>query len=191
MTTVERDHVDWIIEAWAQERPHLDVRPVALVGRLLRVSRYLVAGIERGLKRFGLNLSEFNLLVALLRAGPAHRLSPGELSRSLMLTSAGMTKRIDRLEREGLVIRMPDPVDRRGLLVQLTSEGVALIDRAMVAHLENVEQLLEALEPRERGQLVEALRKMLVAFEDRRKSNPSRLVAEPSPLDGRSSADAR
>jgi DNA-binding MarR family transcriptional regulator len=82
-----------------------------------------------------------------------------------MLTSGGMTKRIDQLERAGLVERRPDPGDRRGTLVRLTPAGKRLIDRAVDAHVANEESLLEPLSAAEARALDNLLRKLLAGLE--------------------------
>lgn len=83
-----------------------------------------------------------------------------------MLTSGAMTNRIDRLEEAGLVLRRPDPQDRRGTLVRLTAKGKALIDAASTQHVANEERLLAALSAREQLQLGELLRKLLLSLGD-------------------------
>jgi DNA-binding MarR family transcriptional regulator len=85
--------------------------------------------------------------------------------RTTLLSSGGMTKRIDRLEREGLVERRPDPADRRGTLIRLTEQGHALIDEALEAHVANEERLLAGLAPAERQRLDRLLRKLLAGLE--------------------------
>ena len=75
----------------------------------------------------------------------------------MILSSGGMTKRLDRLERAGLVERLPDPADRRGRLVALTDRGLALVDAAVVDHLANEERLLGALSASERRRLSDLL----------------------------------
>jgi DNA-binding MarR family transcriptional regulator len=103
------------------------------------------------------------VLAALVRSGPPHRLRPSELVGALVLSSGAVTNRIDRVETAGLVERLPDPDDRRGTLVALTDKGRQVVDEAVVAHLANEERLLTALSARERGQLTDLLRKLLVS----------------------------
>jgi DNA-binding MarR family transcriptional regulator len=161
-----RDHVDWILEAWAREMPYADASAMAVVGRLLRASRHLERGIERQLATFGLNITEFNILAALRRAGAPHRLAPVDLSRSLLLTSGGLTKRIDRLELEGLIERTPDPEDRRSVLVGLTPTGLEMIDEAVTVHFQNEARLIQPLSSEQRDSLSNALRTLLASFDD-------------------------
>jgi DNA-binding MarR family transcriptional regulator len=84
--------------------------------------------------------------------------------RTTMLSSGGMTKRLDRLVDAGFVERRPDPGDRRGTLVRLTTRGRKAIDAALVTHAANEERLLAALEPAERVTLDGLLRKLLASL---------------------------
>src|SRR5438034_4279376 len=120
---MHEDHIDRIVAEWDRERPDLDVRPVAAVGRILRAARYLEREIERELESFGLGLTEFNALCALRRAGEPYCVSPKQLGSALLLSSGGLTKLLERLETEGLVSRQPDPHDGRGVVVRLTDSG--------------------------------------------------------------------
>ena len=108
----------------------------------------------------------FDLLAALRRSGAPYELNPTELMRTTLLSSGGMTKRIDRLAEEGLVERRPDPEDRRGTLVRLTRRGKAVVDRALETHVANEERLLSPLTRAERKQLDALLRKLLAALDE-------------------------
>jgi DNA-binding MarR family transcriptional regulator len=166
---MKKDHVDWIVEAWARELPGVDTSAMALIGRLLRTSRHLQRRIESRLAPFGLNVTEFNILGALRRTGSPYRLAPTDLSRSLLLTSGGLTKRLDHLELHGLVERTPDPGDRRSVLVGLTPAGHALIDEALDVHLSNEAQLVAPLSADQRDALTGILRTLLVSLGDTRR----------------------
>jgi DNA-binding MarR family transcriptional regulator len=155
------DHLDEIVAEWRRERPDLEFGPLALVGRLLRVAHLVDAELRTGVAPHGLQPGWFDLLAALRRAGSPYELNPTDLMRSTLLSSGGMTKRLDRLEEAGLVERRPDPADRRGTLVRLTRRGRSLIDRALETHLANEERLLALLSASERRALDGALRKLL------------------------------
>jgi DNA-binding MarR family transcriptional regulator len=120
------------------------------------------------LSGYGLTLGGFAVLSALRRQGEPYRLRPGELFRGLLSTSGAMTNRIDQLELDRLVRRVPDPVDRRGVLVELTAEGLEVVDRATVAHLENEERLLRSLSAPERRRIASVLRRLLLELENTR-----------------------
>lgn len=171
------DAVDRILEQWASQRPDLDASPMAVLGRILRVARELDLPLQQVFRRFGLGPGEFDVLATLRRAGDPYRLTPGALVESMMVSSGAVTKRVDRLERPGLVARAPDPRDRRGVLVGLTPEGLTLVDHAVEAHLANEERLLARLTQKEREQLAHLLRKL----GDSVRSAEQRQAAEPPP----------
>jgi DNA-binding MarR family transcriptional regulator len=156
----ERDGVDEIIEQWQRERPDLDPEPIGVVGRVSRLARELELRLEPVYREHGLEPGWHDVLATLRRVGPPFRMRPSEFTSALMLTSSGTTKRLDRLERAGLITRAPDPDDRRGTLITLTGEGRELIDAMTAAHLENERRLLSALTAAERERLAGLLRKL-------------------------------
>ncbi|MFV0132275.1 MarR family winged helix-turn-helix transcriptional regulator [Streptomyces sp. HMX87] len=134
---------------WARERPDVDVSPQAVIGRLHRLGLLLTARLNLVYRRYGLSDREFDVLAALRRTGEPFERAPGELAAHTMVTTGAMTKRIDRLERDGLVARRRSAADGRGRVVALTGAGRALIDRAFTEHMDNERSLLDALEPQE------------------------------------------
>jgi DNA-binding MarR family transcriptional regulator len=116
---------------------------------------------EKAYARFGIGRGEFDVLATLRRAGEPYTLSPRQLSATLMLTTGGMTGRLDKLERAGLLRRSPDPHDRRGLKVTLTDKGLELIDEAVGAGLAVQTEALSGLDAEQAGQLAELLRELL------------------------------
>ncbi|MFL5684974.1 MAG: MarR family winged helix-turn-helix transcriptional regulator [Chloroflexota bacterium] len=159
------DLVDEVLGSWRSTSPEIDTAPLEVTGRLSRIGPLLARRQEGVFSRFGVNRGEVGALSALRVAGPPHRLSPTRLGRGLMLSSAGVTSRIDRLERRGLVRRLPDPDDRRGVIVELTDEGAKLVDAAVVAVAESDRQLLARLDADEMAELQGLLRKLLAALE--------------------------
>jgi DNA-binding MarR family transcriptional regulator len=159
------DLLDRTIGGWRGARPDIDTAALQVTGRLSRIGPHLARRQEAVFERFGLNRGEVGALSALRIAGPPHRLSPTRLGRGLMLSSAGITSRIDRLERRGLVRRLPDPDDRRGVLVELTDEGIATVDQAVRAVSASDRELVERLEPDEVRTLEGLLRKLLAGLE--------------------------
>jgi DNA-binding MarR family transcriptional regulator len=159
------DHVDRISAQWRRERPDLDVAPLALLGRLFRVAELAERELGAGLAESELQPGWFDLLAALRRNGPSYELKPTELMRATLLSSGGITKRLDRLAEAGLIERRPDPNDRRGTLVKLTHKGRSAIDKLIAVHIGNEQRLLEALNPAERRALDTALRRLLATLE--------------------------
>jgi DNA-binding MarR family transcriptional regulator len=154
------DHVARIQDAWHRERPDLDVSPQAVIGRLHRVGALLTEELCLVYRRFGLSEGEFDVLATLRRAGDPFERAPGELAAHTMVTTGAMTKRIDRLERAGLVTRRRAADDGRGRVVALTSAGRDLIDRAFTEHMHNERRLLNELSADE----VAALEKLLTGW---------------------------
>jgi DNA-binding MarR family transcriptional regulator len=161
------DHIDWILEQWRRERPELATAPMGTFGRLFRVTAMAEAILGEGLAQFGLQPGWFDLLAALRRSGTPFELTPTDLMMATMLSSGGITKRLDRLAAAGLVERRPDPSDRRGTLVRLTRRGKVVIDDAVQAHLVNEDGMLRSLTRAERRSLDELLRKLLAGVEER------------------------
>ncbi|MEV4597175.1 MarR family transcriptional regulator [Amycolatopsis sp. NPDC049253] len=161
------DHVDSVLAQWAAQRPDLDVSPMAVIGRLKRVSRLIDTELARTFAKHGLDAASFDVLATLRRSDPPHRLTPTELMRTAMVTSGAVTQRLDRLEDRGLIARSRSETDGRGILVALTVEGRALIDRALPDHLDTEHRVLDALDPPAQAALADALRVLLESFGDR------------------------
>ena len=159
------DAVDRITEQWRSERPDLDSSPMEVIGRITRISALIQRELEGVFAQHGLTGGDFDVLATLRRS--ASPLTPGELSHSTMVTTGGMTKRLDRLEDAGLIRRLPDPNDRRGRLIALTDEGVGTIDGAVEGHVQNEQRLLAGLSATKRKQLTTLLRELLTSLEQR------------------------
>lgn len=150
------DRVARIREDWRRERPDLDVGPQGVIGRLHRLADRLTEELCLVYGRYGLGEGEFDVLCALRRAGEPFERAPGELAAHTMVTTGAMTKRIDRLERAGLVTRRRAADDQRGRIVALTRPGRELIDQAFTDHMRNERRLLDLLSPSE-AESLEAL----------------------------------
>lgn len=159
-----RDEVDDLSEAWARERPDLDLAPVAVFSRLSRLSRHLDLARREAFSAHGIESWEFDVLAALRRAGTPYELSPGRLLRETLVTSGTMTNRVDRLASRGFVERYPDPEDRRGVLVRLTPEGKAAVDGAFTALIEAEKAFLAGLTAKQQAELASLLRTLLAPF---------------------------
>ncbi|NIM49489.1 MAG: MarR family transcriptional regulator [Gemmatimonadales bacterium] len=159
---MKRDQVDQVLEQWEEERPDLDVSSLEIGSRILRLSKHIRNSVKDALAPFRLDPWGFDVLAALRREGEPFAMSPTELRRATILSSGAMTNRIDRLEHQGLVERVPDPDDRRGVKVRLTSVGQQLIDEAVVSRLEAADQLISHLTAQEQRTLADLLRKLLL-----------------------------
>jgi DNA-binding MarR family transcriptional regulator len=160
-----QDHVDELLAQWRRERPDLDVVALGVYGRLFRVVQLSDDELAKGLAQYGLQQGWFDLLAALRRAGAPYELNPTSLMRATLLSSSGMTKRLDRIEEAGLIERRPDPNDRRGTLVRLTRRGKNVIDRAVETHVDNEKRLLGVLTTAERRTLDRVLKSLLINLE--------------------------
>lgn len=152
------DHVDLVQAAWRRERPEVDVEPQGLVGRVHRLAEALSSDIEPVFRSFGLAHGEFDVLAALRRAGAPFERRAGELADHTMVTSGAATKRVDRLERAGLVTRRRSSQDGRARVIALTRAGLELTDRVLDAHMANEHRMLAVLSPAERADLERLLR---------------------------------
>ncbi|MER5641309.1 MarR family transcriptional regulator [Kitasatospora sp. NPDC002227] len=160
-----RDSVDAILEQWHRERPDLAVAPVGVITRLARVRGHLDTALTEVFAGFDLTPADFQVLVNLRRTGSPYQLGQARLMDSLGLTSGTVSVRLARLEQLGVVVREPDPDDRRSYTVRLTDSGLQLFDRIAPEHLASEDRLLSALDPGEQEQLAALLRKLLVSFE--------------------------
>ncbi|MEU1661905.1 MarR family winged helix-turn-helix transcriptional regulator [Streptomyces griseofuscus] len=160
------DHVARIQAAWRRQRPDVDVSPQGVIGRLHRLAARLTGELSRVYGGYGLSEGEFDVLCALRRAGEPYERAPGELAAHTMVTTGAMTKRLDRLERAGLVTRRRSDDDQRGRIVALTAPGRELIDQAFTDHMRNERRLLELLTPDEAKTLESLLTTWLSRVEE-------------------------
>ncbi|MGA8210796.1 MAG: MarR family winged helix-turn-helix transcriptional regulator [Nocardioidaceae bacterium] len=160
-----RDEVDRLVEAWQRERPDLDLRPMEVLSRVTRLGHHLDGARRQAFAEHSIESWEFDVLAALRRAGAPYELSPGRLLKQTLVTSGTMTNRVDGLERRGLVRRLPDPRDRRGVLVRLTEAGSTAVDGAMASLLERERGLLADLDGAQQKELAGLLRILTVPFE--------------------------
>ncbi|HEU4910425.1 MAG TPA: MarR family transcriptional regulator [Actinomycetes bacterium] len=162
-----QDEVDRLVSAWARERPDLDVRPLEVLSRVTRLAHHLDRARRTAFAAHDLEVWEFDVLAALRRAGRPYVLSPGRLLEQTLVTSGTMTNRVDRLESRGLVQRLPDPADRRGVQVRLTPAGKERVDAALADLLDRERQLLKVLSRPDQDALSGLLRRLVVPFEER------------------------
>ncbi|MEV0331671.1 MarR family transcriptional regulator [Nocardia sp. NPDC050717] len=163
------DTVDVIMELWRQEAPELgeDLWPVAIVGRVQRLSRLLDRALKEVYAAHSLEVWEFDVLTTLRRSGPPYELTPGALLEAAMITSSTVTNRIDRMEAKDLVERVRDTNDRRSIRVRLTPHGLEVVDLVFREHLAKEAQLLPDYSPEDYQRLTGELRRLLEHFGDR------------------------
>src|SRR5919108_542553 len=161
---VMEDEVDRLVAAWRRERPDIDVEPLEVLSRVSRLARHLDRARRIAFAEVGLEPWEFDVLTALRRAGAPYQLSPGQLLTQTLVTSGTMTNRIDRLTAKGLVQRLPDPDDRRGVLVRLTAAGQVHVDTAMTGLLAHERRILSSLDKTAQQALAGMLRSLIAPF---------------------------
>jgi DNA-binding MarR family transcriptional regulator len=127
------DEVDEIVAQWERQAPDLETLPMEVFGRIYRLSALVGEAMARVYERYGLTRGEFDVLATLRRAGEPHRLAPRDLAASLMVTTGGMTGRLEKLTVAGLIRRVPHPTDGRCVYAELTEEGASRLDEALRA----------------------------------------------------------
>lgn len=155
------DVIDRMVAAWRAARPDLDPSPLELVGRVIVLAQQLERSVEAALERHHLALGQFDILATLRRNGPKGGLTPSQLLESVMLSSGGMTARLDRLADDGLIYRRPGPKDRRMVVIELTAKGRRVIDAATATRFKDAAEAMPALPAAEVKALTELLRKWL------------------------------
>ncbi|WP_029012598.1 MarR family winged helix-turn-helix transcriptional regulator [Niveispirillum irakense] len=161
-----RDRAGMVAEQWRRERPDIDPFPMVLVGRIVEAAHLIVRDrLTPFFAGHGLQYGEFDVLATLRRAGAPYRLTPTALADTAMISSGGMTGRLDRLEKAGLIERQPHPADRRGVMVCLTPAGLALMEKILEPHVANEKALLSPLEGEEQATLERLLAKLLAGWQ--------------------------
>jgi DNA-binding MarR family transcriptional regulator len=163
----EQDHVDAFLSRIHLAFPDLDLEVEGIVDRIGGIHRRINRMLDETLGEFGLDMGEYKVLNSLTQIGAPHRSTPGRLAKRMELSSGAMTNRLDRLEEAGLVRRLPDPEDRRSVVVELTDHGRETTKKAIGVQAQKEALMAAALTPREQKQLNGLLRKVMVEFERR------------------------
>lgn len=163
----QQDAVDHFIDRWAHVRPDVDVTPMAVIGRLSRLASLVQRQLNSVFGAYGLQSWEFDVLATLRRAGAGVSLTPGQLDRTMMISSGTTTHRLKRLEDRGWVLRERDSEDGRSIRVQLTEEGLKVCDRVQEAHMDNERAILAGLTSEQQVQLAALLRSFALSLGDR------------------------
>ncbi len=165
LMTSTPDLIDDIIQKWQQtDIPQSSYVGTEIIGRMVRMNAFIQQQVENNLARHNMNIGDFNLLAVLLREAPAE-LTPGRIQELILVSSGGLSNRMTRLEDRNLITRLPDPNDRRGVIVKLTPEGKSLIEAAAPTHLALENQFVAKLNEEDQTQLITLLKKMLLQIE--------------------------
>lgn len=157
----DNDRIDSLVQQWAAERPDVDVEAMALLARVNRAAELIDERNHSLAADYGTNRGDGDVLFALRRSGAPYRLSPTALARALLMTTGTMTGRLDRLEKRGLITRVPHPSDRRSLDIALTDEGTRLVDEAITEHTASQQKIVAALTPTDRADLDRITRRLI------------------------------
>lgn len=160
-----RDSIDLLLGQWHRERPDLDPSPVAIQGRILRLSAHFLRESERCLSELNLTWEAFSLIVTLRRNGKPYEMRPKDILRESLLTSGAVTNRVERVARMGLIERRPDELDGRGCIIRLTVKGKMMADKAIAIHFDAVDRVLAVLKKKEQRQLADLLAMLLGSME--------------------------
>ena len=154
------DLIDKLITDWEKEGLDIDVRPMGVIGRIIRLGRIYESHAAIILKPYDLKYTEFDVLATLRRTGKPYQLNPKLLIESVLITSGAMTACLDRLEKRQLIKRVQDPNDRRGTLIVLTEKGVKLVEQAVEDRFEQAKSELKCLNIKEQNELTKLLAKL-------------------------------
>jgi len=155
------DEVDRLLAGWRKALPDVDVEPLEVLSRVVRLGRHLERERTAAFAELGLETWSFDVLSALRRAEPPHELTPGQLVAQTLVTSGTMTHRVDLLEGRGLVRRAADAEDARSIRVRLTPAGRRLVDHAIEQLADRERALLAALPTADQRRLAALLRRVL------------------------------
>lgn len=160
------DVLDELVNEWSSEVPSISAKPMLVVGRIMRISNLLESQVNRVLKPYGINYTDFDILATLRRKGSPYELTPTQLSASVILTSGAMTAAIVRLEKNSLVRRIQDKVDGRSRRVKLAAKGIRIVEKAAFERFELADCNLNRLTSSDRKVLAQLLKKMLSGLSD-------------------------
>src|SRR5581483_926087 len=172
------DHVDRLLGRIDAAGIDLNLEVEGIVDRISGINKRVKTALKETLAEYGLT-PEFWGVLSALRLHKSRRSSPGALAVHLELSSGAMTSRLDQLEKLGHVRRLPDPEDRRGVVVELTDEGLAAGDAAAGVQGRKEAFFASALTKEEQAQLNGLLRKLLSALEEREAARKVEAAARP------------
>ncbi|MFJ4677939.1 MarR family winged helix-turn-helix transcriptional regulator [Kitasatospora sp. NPDC088783] len=156
-----------IAAAWQRERPGTPTDSIEIVTPIWRLAKLFADDRNRVLRAAGIDAATLDLLAVLRRSGAPYELTTRELTRRTLVTAGAISQRVARAEREGLVRRSPDPAGGRAVLVTLTPDGHALIERSVDAVLGREADLVTGLSPTERHHLATLLDRLLTDLHQR------------------------
>jgi DNA-binding MarR family transcriptional regulator len=169
---VEKDNVDDLLARLDDAGARLDLEVEGIVDRISSINKRVHAALKETLAVYGITPEDWGVLTTLRLRKDGSGVSPGVLARWLEISSGAMTSRLDRLEGAGYVRRVPEPRDRRGVVVELTDEGRAAWDAGIEVQGRKEAFFASALTKDEQRRLNDLLRKLSLAFAARARSEP-------------------
>jgi DNA-binding MarR family transcriptional regulator len=166
------DHVRWATAHWPQIDPEVE----GIVVRVEKIHRHFQDAFRASLGEAGLTKEEWKVLMALHDSVRSH----GWLCHDLDVSTGAMTNRLDKLEARGLIRRVPDPQDRRGVLLELTDAGESHLQEYVAAGAGRERELVDDLSAAEKQELNQLLSKLLASLQVK---NPGRASARRRPQD--------
>ncbi|MDQ0988904.1 MarR family winged helix-turn-helix transcriptional regulator [Streptomyces sp. V3I7] len=162
-----------IAAAWQRERPGTPTESIEIVTPIWRLAKLFADDRGRVLREAGIDAATLDLLSVLRRSGPPYVLGTREIAQRTLVTAGAISQRVARAERDGLVRRTPGTTGRRTVLVELTAEGHALIERSVDAVLGREASLVRSLSEDERTALTSLLDKLMADVRRRTAGEPS------------------
>jgi DNA-binding MarR family transcriptional regulator len=159
------DGVDDHVAQWLRELPELNPLTESIITRMQKIVGRIKRIQNDRLTSSGVASGDYHVLHALRRLGTPYRAASSRLADDLMLSPSALTARIDGMEKEGLVLRVADPDDRRRVLIEMTPEGHALWERTIRPQGEFEDQLVDVLDDQEKETLSALLRRLLIELE--------------------------
>lgn len=152
-----KDKITHLIDLWKVQKPDLAADEMLMIGRLINCSIQVFNQLDALYESYGINRGEFDVLATIRRNGAPYQLSPTDIFSTLMISSGTMTNRLQQLEKKGLIHRCCNPTDARSSLVELSDEGLKLIDQLIYDHVALEKQMNELISPEARQQITDGL----------------------------------
>ena len=159
--------IDETIQTWAEQRPDLDFASMSLSLKLNSIVRAVSDEIASQLEGIGVNLGEFDVLATLRRHGRGAKLTPKEISAATFVTPSGLTNRLARLEKMGLISRQADPSDGRGALIKITPAGKRVADRGIEIVLATEDRYINELSTQMKKGLDQSMTRLIKTLDER------------------------
>ena len=159
--------IDETIQTWSEQRPDLEFASMSLALKLNSIVRAVSDEIARQLEDLGINLGEFDVLATLRRHGRGAKLTPKEISAATFVTPSGLTNRLARLEKMGLISRQADPRDGRGALIKITAAGKRVADRGIEVVVATEDRYMNELSEQMKKDLNQSMTRLIKTLDER------------------------